>query len=360
MGFKHFAERHQGIALLQRSLERQRLAHGYLFTGHDLGELEMLARTLAKTLNCLEPVKREGVAVDCCDHCLSCRKIEHGNHADVHWLRPESRIRIITVGQMRELIKEIQLKPSEAGYKVAIVVAADRLKSEAANAFLKTLEEPPPKSVLILLSTDPQRMLETVLSRCLRLNFGGKGLSHFPADWLQWLATFSEMAAAGQTSLLGRYRLMDILLGKLTTIKAAIDSDLTGRSPLQHYKDAEKEVIEKWEDELSASIESEYRRQRADLLTLVECWLRDVWLLTFAGVRSPKADAREVGASTGSAPGSGLLSFPEMDGPRRVAARISAADATANLSVVQQLQRRLNTNVQEALALEVGLLKLHL
>jgi DNA polymerase III gamma/tau subunit len=66
------------------------------------------------------------------------------------------------------------LKPSEAEYKVAVIVGADRLNTQAANAFLKTLEEPPRNSILILLTTDPQRILETILSRCLRLSFTGQ------------------------------------------------------------------------------------------------------------------------------------------------------------------------------------------
>ena len=70
------------------------------------------------------------------------KKIEGGNHADIHWIRPESKSRVITVDQMRELMQEINLKPTEAEYKVAVIVCADRLNVSAANAFLKTLEEP--------------------------------------------------------------------------------------------------------------------------------------------------------------------------------------------------------------------------
>lgn len=100
MAFKDFPEQEQGVALLQRSLERGRLAHAYLFNGHQLDELESLARTLAKTLNCQRPVKASGVGIDCCDACLSCRKIDHDNHADVFWVRPESKLRQIKIGQI--------------------------------------------------------------------------------------------------------------------------------------------------------------------------------------------------------------------------------------------------------------------
>src|SRR5215831_7654784 len=137
MSFNDFRGQEQGIQLLQRSLEHGRLAHAYLITGHHLDELENLARTLAKTLTCQQPLRKAGVAIDCCDHCVSCRKIDHGNHADVHWVRPESKSRIVTVEQIRELMREIQLKPTEAEYKMATIIAADRLRTEAANAFLK-------------------------------------------------------------------------------------------------------------------------------------------------------------------------------------------------------------------------------
>ena len=326
--------------MLQRSLACGRFGHAYLFAGDQLEELESLARTLAKTLNCQKPVKTGGVATDCCDACLSCRKIDHDTHTDVHWARPESKSRIVTVEQTRELMREIQLKPTEAEYKVAIIAGADRLNVQAANAFLKTLEEPPGKSVLILLSTEPQRILETILSRCLRLNFFGDGVHSLDAAQAEWLARFGALAADGQKSLLDRYRLLDVLLQKLGEIRTRVDETLTARSPLQRYAEVEKDLREKWEDELAAAVEAEYRRQRADLLALVQWWLRDVWLHTLAVGRE-------------------LLNFPKIAGAEIVAQRITPRQALENLQTLEQTQRLLHTNVQEALALEVGLLKLH-
>ena len=373
MAFKDFPERRPGVQLLQRSLERGRLAHAYLFTGHEPDQLEALARTLAKTLNCLHPVKKAGAAIDCCDRCLSCQKIDHENHADVFWVRPESKLRQIRIRQVtrrqdsppRVLLEFINLKPTEAEYKVGVVVAADRMNEEAANAFLKTLEEPPAKSVLILLSTEPQRLLETILSRCLRLNFAGEGPRQLASAQMEWLASFSEMASAEQKSLLGRYRLLDVLLRKLNQAKAAIEETLAARSPLKQYPDAEEDLVEKWEKELAAASEAEYRRQRADLLAVVQWWLRDIWLQALKSkVQSPKSKAK--GPESGNQAEEPekvcdqLLSFPQLAGTAEVARRISAAEAMQNLDVLEQLQRRLGTNVQEALALEVSLLKLRL
>ncbi len=343
MAFRDFQDREQGVQLLQRSLARGRLGHAYLFTGHHLDELETLARTLAKTLNCQQPVRpiAGGVATDCCDACLVCRKIDGENHGDVHWVRPESKTRIITIEQIRELSREIHLKPNDAEFKVAVIVAADRLNSQAANAFLKTLEEPPAKSVLILLTTDPSRLLETILSRCLRLGFGGAGVQRLDAAQLEWLTGFSDLAAVEQKSLLSRYRLMDVLLRRLAELKAEVEKRLSERSPLERYEDADKDLREKWEDELAAAIEAEYRRRRGELLLAVQWWLRDVWLHCLCA--APEG-----------------LSFPQLAGTPRLAQRLTAQQALENLRTLEATQRLLHTNVQEPLALEVGLLKLHL
>ena len=123
MAWSSFPEQTDVVQLLQRSLERGRLAHGYLFAGHDLGELEAVARTLAKTLNCEQPPRRgtTGLPLDACEACPSCRRIEAANHPDVLWLRPESKSRIIGIDQVRDLMGTIQLKPTHAAWKVAVI-----------------------------------------------------------------------------------------------------------------------------------------------------------------------------------------------------------------------------------------------
>ncbi len=341
MAFKNFPRQTQGVQLLQRSLARGRLGHAYLFTGDHLDELELLARTLAKTLNCSSPVKTKGIPADSCEECANCRKISDDLHADVHWARPESKSRVITIDQMRDLMQQIQLKPNEAGYKIAVIVGADRLNVQAANAFLKTLEEPPQKSVLILLSTEPSRILETILSRCLRLNFSADTVRSLSAAQSVWLQQFSAAAASEQKSLFGRYRLLDSLLQHLNTIREQTSETLSAHSPLEKYDDAEKSLRDKWEDELTAAIEAEYRRQRAEVLLLLQWWLRDVWLHTLTT-------------------GEELLHLPQIAGAEDVARRLSTRQARENLTIVEQTQRLLHGNVQEALALEVGLLKLQL
>ncbi len=342
MAFADFPEHAQPVALLQRSLERGRLGHAYLFTGHQLSELEALAQTLVKVLDCRQPrLGATGQAIDSCDECANCRKIADGNHADTHWVRPESKSRVITIEQIRDLIQEMNLKPNDAPYKAGVIVAADRLNPQSANAFLKTLEEPPGKAVLILVTTEPQRLMDTILSRCLRLNFAGSGGPVMSPAQTDWLAAFGDLAAAEQKSLLSRYKLLGVLLQQLGGQKEAIEKSLTGRSPLQRHDDIDPALREKWEAELSAAIEAEYRLQRADLLVALQWWLRDVWLQSQSMARD-------------------LLKFPQLASTARIALRVSPPQAMENLRVIERLQRLLHSNVQEALALEVGLLKLHL
>jgi hypothetical protein len=130
------------------------------------------------------------------------------------------------------------------------------------------------------------------------------------------------------------------LLQKLAKIREHTGESVAARSPLEKHEDIEKDLREKWEEELAAAVESEYRRQRADVLLLVQWWLRDIWLHTLAA-------------------GKGLLNFPKIAGAEEVAKRITSRQALENLQTIERAQRLLHTNVQESLALEVSLLKLH-
>lgn len=344
MTFAGFQDRVLAAGLLQRSLERSRLAHAYLFTGSDGDLAESLATILVKTLNCQNPVRAPGktMPIDCCDQCNSCRRIQEGNHPDVHWIRPESKSRVITIDQMRELMHEVHLKPLEGGWKAGIIVAADRLNIQAANAFLKTLEEPPPSSVLILLSTEPGRLLETILSRCLRLNLGDCAQVTVKQDDLQWLKAFCQAALVTPKNLLVRYKMLGVLMKQLAFQRQEIETVLTEKSPLEKYEEVEASLRTKWEEELTAAIEAEYRRRRALSLGLVQNWLRDVWMLT-------------LDQTTES------LHFGELaEWTNQVAKSLSSEQALENLQMFEKTRKLLETNVQEALAVEVGLLKLHL
>ena len=261
---------------------------------------------------------------------------------DVHWIRPESKSRIITIGQMREAMKSIYLKPSEGRVKCFIIVAAERMNVQAANSFLKTLEEPPDASVIMLLSPQPERLLDTIRSRCLRIRLLGEGIPPLEAEDEVWLQKFAESVSQEKGGLLGRYRLLGSLLERLGKLKAGTEKRLEQASPIERYPDADVGTRERWEDELQAAIEAEYRRLRSQVLLHLEWWLRDLWLVC------QNAEP-------------GRLRFGRwLDMTRKVASHVDTEAAAENLSLMERLNRQLSSNVQESLAIEVAFLQLKL
>ncbi len=153
---------HRAILLLQRSIETQRISHAYLFSGpRQIGKYT-LALQLAKALNCQEADRP-------CGRCRSCRKIDKGIHPDVQAIYLEEGSKNIGIDAVRKLQEGVALKPAEGYAKVYIFRDAERLSEPAANALLKTLEEPPRSVVLVLTTADASMLLPTIVSRCQQL-----------------------------------------------------------------------------------------------------------------------------------------------------------------------------------------------
>ncbi len=149
---------------LSKVIKLNRLAHAYIFLGADQQKKIWLASSLAKTLFC----SVEGV--DYCDECASCRKVDKHNHPDVTWLRPVGATRVIKMEMVRELQASLSLKSFEGGRKLVFILSADRMREDAANAMLKTIEEPSAETVIVLMANDVERILPTIISRCQQLN----------------------------------------------------------------------------------------------------------------------------------------------------------------------------------------------
>lgn len=333
------------LELIRQCLINNRLAHAYLFTGGIVDKMESAAKYLAKILNCLNPPTKtpDGVAIDCCNHCANCVKIEEETYPDVYWIRPESKMRQIPVESIRELIKDIQLKPAGNGWKIAIIVAADRMNSASANAFLKTLEEPPQRSVIILITTEPHRLLETIISRCQKINFGEESPVSNP-EIVEWLTQFAKTAAEHNNSIFKKYKLLNLLTKELDEAKEKIEKELSAHSLLEKYRETEmeKEALEQLEKQLNAAIEAEYRRKRLEWLSAIQWFLRDIWLLTIN-------------------PNTNLLNFVDLKKySMEIAKRVTTRQAMQNLELMEDTQRLMNTNVQETLVLEVAFLRLNL
>lgn len=155
------------VQLLDGSIKNGRMGHAYLITGPEQIGKTLLARTFAQGLNCEAPFKERP-----CGHCRTCRLITADRHPDIRLLEPEVSDRgklNIKIDQIRALQSELNLSPYEGRYRVAILKRIDTANLNAANAFLKTLEEPPQNVVLILTALDSSSLLPTIVSRCQTL-----------------------------------------------------------------------------------------------------------------------------------------------------------------------------------------------
>lgn len=164
MGFSEIIGQDRVIRLLRRALRQGHLPHALLFTGLDGAGKRLTALTLAKVLNC--EIESSG---DSCDRCLSCRKMASGNHPDLLIVDKEGQF--IRIDRIRDLQRRLRFRPLEGRWRVIVIHEAETMRTEAANALLKILEEPPPKNLFILTAPDSTALLPTIASRCLCLRF---------------------------------------------------------------------------------------------------------------------------------------------------------------------------------------------
>jgi len=154
-------------SVLQRLLRRGQIASTFIFAGPEGVGKRQFALTMAKAANCL--TNPDGFSDDCCDACQACRRIDEGSYGDVMTIAPDGQF--IKIAQTRELAEEAFYRPREGRHRFFIIDSAERLREEAANSLLKTLEEPPSTSTIILITSRPDALLTTIRSRSQRLSF---------------------------------------------------------------------------------------------------------------------------------------------------------------------------------------------
>ena len=156
------------VKTLKNAIKNDNISHAYLFTGPRGTGKTTMARLLAKAVNC------EGDKAEPCNNCDSCREIVNGNAVDLIEIDAASHRGIDEIRHLREGIK---FSPNKLKYKVYIIDESHQLTKGAANALLKTLEEAPNHAIFVLATTEPQKMLSTIISRCQRFDFRKLNLS---------------------------------------------------------------------------------------------------------------------------------------------------------------------------------------
>ena len=167
MSWQRIQGHEQLVTSFKDLVQRGRLAHAYLFVGPSGVGKKLFATELAKALLC----ETAGGKLEACDQCASCLLVDAGTHPDIAYAAMPEEKHVLPIDVIREVSEKLSLKPARGGYKVAVIDDADDFNAESANCFLKTLEEPPPKTLLILLATDVERQLSTIVSRCQVVRF---------------------------------------------------------------------------------------------------------------------------------------------------------------------------------------------
>src|SRR5438270_6380672 len=155
----------QAIHRLQLAIAAQRVRHAYLFTGPEHIGKTLLARRFAQTLLCTGGPDPTIAPQNPCNACLSCRKVMHNNHPDVHYIVRSPGRQFILIEQVRALRSDSARKTLEGRRNIFIIEGMHEMNLDAANCLLKTLEEPEPDVVLLLTTPDPGLLLPTILSR---------------------------------------------------------------------------------------------------------------------------------------------------------------------------------------------------
>ena len=153
------------IEHFNKAIKTDHLSHAYIFTGQEGVGKALFAKEFAKALNCKNNDN------DSCNSCTNCNRIEMLNHPDVFWIEREEKAKFIKIENIRNLQNSVRLSPLESDYKIFIIKEADRMNEEASNCLLKTLEEPSPNTIIILIANSVAPIKDTIRSRCQIIRF---------------------------------------------------------------------------------------------------------------------------------------------------------------------------------------------
>jgi DNA polymerase III subunit delta' len=307
----------QALNYLREAHSQERLAHTFLFTGPDGSGKRKLVSEFFLIVN--------------------------GDTAtpnDLHVIEPESKSRRILVDQIRGLEGALRMHASQSRLKFGVVYEADRLMPQAANAFLKTLEEPPGHSVLILVTALPEGLLDTIRSRCIEVNLFGTGEKRLTSEEAAAIEGLFKLISDSGFSVVTALKFARVFLGLLAKAREKIETEhaeLLANDQSAYKQTTDGVWLEEREERLTAMTEGRYVKARAEMiLKLIEA---------FGDALRIKYNSR----------------FLDLEGYRSSAAilaeRHSSVELLERVGALQSLMDSLSRNVQEALAVEVAFLK---
>jgi len=248
------------LEYLSRAHERGRLAHAYLISGPPGSGKRGLASDLS---NLVTGAKSADVFASA--------------PPGVYLAEPESKSRRIVIGQVRDLEHALQMRSANGHRKVAIVADADRLQPQAANAFLKTLEEPPKESLLLLLSSMPEVLPDTILSRCIAVPLAAEEKAELSTEENELVELLGSVASAAAQGVQHAYRLARGFHSLLAQMRATIQEENAAalkRDETRYKNTTDGAWLDDREDYYKALTESQYVRQRSRLVE-VRCSSRE-------------------------------------------------------------------------------------
>ena len=344
-GFESIIDQQQPIQLLTTLLKKGTVPHALLFTGTEGVGKRTAAMAFAMACNCSAgkqaapgqaveaPAESPNPPVEglCCGVCKSCRKIQSNNHPDVLHIQPSGSI--IKIAQIRGLCRTLSLKPYEARVRVVIVSQAQTMNLEAANAFLKVLEEPPASTLLILTAEQTADLLPTIVSRCQPVRFNPISRDSL-ALYLTRNRKLSEDRARLVAAMAG---------GSITKAMAMSRTDWIGRRDwllAASGLDVPGSLSAKPVNVLLAFAEILFkgRENLPDTLDIIKSWLRDLVVWRFTPEKIINLDLREK--------------------IQRASREISTASLLKKINAVQRAQREIEANANLRLSLEVMVLRL--